>query len=167
MTPRKIQLIGFISTCFLLFAFVGLSSFEVRKVTTNPPQTVHIPEQSDLHPVLDVNKPNTALSTTWAVCHCGDNTTEPTLNTPITTVHNSQMHYANVGSLWQAHGMSSDEKTCDGDFGFGLVERWRNARKVYCRPGHSEIISHRVHQSRHSGPDNVIEVSSKVGSSCV
>lgn len=59
-----------------------------------------------------------------------------------------------VAELLKAYAPTMGGGTCEGDFGNGLVDRWRGARKTYCAPttgGGSRIDCFLVKQSNHAG----------------
>lgn len=60
---------------------------------------------------------------------------------------------------WNNNGRDEHYKSCDGDFGFRLIEKWRETKEDYTIlfPNNippTNIYCHRIQQTRHTGIDN-------------
>lgn len=60
---------------------------------------------------------------------------------------------------WSNYGRDEHYTSCDGDFGFRLIEKWRNLKQDLTITNRNQlpqtkIFCHRIHQTRHTGEDN-------------
>jgi len=71
---------------------------------------------------------------------------------------------------WEQFSRSDQQKQCDGEYGFQLIDSWRKAAQVFCSPANSNseksenyenaptpvstVTCHPFTQARHAGPDN-------------
>jgi hypothetical protein len=72
----------------------------------------------------------------------------------VLSMNETQFRDTPVDVLMSQYGQSGGGGTCDGDFGMGLIERWRNSGTEYCTarsPTSSSIKCHLVKQTRHHG----------------
>jgi hypothetical protein len=72
----------------------------------------------------------------------------------ILSLNDTEFRSTPVDSLMQQYGVAQGGGSCDGDFGMGLIKRWRGAAKPYCVPRSNEssaMTCHLVRQTRHHG----------------
>jgi len=69
-------------------------------------------------------------------------------------MNDSQFRETPFDAIMSQYGTSGGGGSCDGDFGMGLIHRWRGVGKEYCAarsPTSSSLKCHLVKQTRHHG----------------